>query len=255
MKISKLRTLWIMLLGGFYTLYITSLSIIQHVLGTTNRPWVDKTIQKWAHRLLKLMHVHYKVFNPYHVEPIQGQATIVMCNHSSLLDIPLSMCAFPHHSLRMLAKKEMSYWPLFGQGMKAAEFLFIDRKNKRQAIQDLEKVKELMNSGIVMWIAPEGTRTLDGKLAPFKKGAFITAIQSKATIIPIGIQGAFDILPAKTFELDMDQTAEIHIGKPIDAAQYTIEDKDELIKVVHEAVQNLTNPNSSEKKKSSCISQ
>lgn len=249
MKISKLRTAWITLLTGAYTLYITGLSTMKYLLGTTNRAWVDKTIQNWANRLLKLMHVHYKVINPDHVEPAPGQTTIVMCNHSSLLDIPLSMCAFPNHSLRMLAKKEMSSWPLIGRGMSAAEFLFIDRKNKRQAIQDLENVKQLMKSGIVMWIAPEGTRTLDGKLAPFKKGAFITAIQSNATIIPIGIRGAFDILPARTFELNIDQTAEIHIGKPIDTTQYTLENKEELIKVVHDAIQQLIHPNLSEKKK------
>lgn len=247
MKISKLRTLWILLISGIYTLYITSLSIIKYSLGTTNRIWVDKTIQVWAQRLLKLVHVNYKVINPHHVEPVPGKPTIVMCNHSSLYDIPLSMCAFPNHSLRMLAKKEMASWPLIGHGMKAAEFLFIDRKNKRQAIQDLEKVKHLMDSGIVMWIAPEGTRSLNGKLAPFKKGAFITAIQSNATIIPIGIRGAFDILPAKTLQLNINQNAEIHIGKPIDATKYTLENKEELIKIVHDEVQQLISSHTSEK--------
>lgn len=242
MKISKLRTLWILLLSIIFTLHTTSLSIIKHLLGTSNRDWVDKTIQIWVHRILRLVHVKYKVINPYHVEPVPGKPTIVMCNHSSVYDIPLSMCAFPHHSLRMLAKKELASLPIVGKGMSAAEFLFIDRKNKRQAIKDLEQVKKLLDSGIVMWIAPEGTRSQDGKLAPFKKGAFITAIQAKATIIPIGITGAYEILPARTLQLNINQTAEIHIGKPIDATHYTLENKDDLIRLVHNEMEELLTP-------------
>jgi 1-acyl-sn-glycerol-3-phosphate acyltransferase len=249
MKISKLRTLWIILISCLYTLHTTSLSIIKHYLGKSNREWVDKTLQIWVNRILKLVHVTCEVINPYHVEPVPGRPTIVMCNHSSLYDIPLSMCAFPHHSLRMLAKKELSSLPIVGKGMSAAEFPFIDRKNKRQAIQDLEKVKQLLDSGILMWIAPEGTRSHDGKLAPFKKGAFITAIQAKALIIPIGIRGAYDILPARTLQLNLNQRAEIHIGKPIDAAKYTLENKDQLIQVVHKIMEDLVNPNVSTHKK------
>ena len=123
--------------------------------------------------------------------------------------------------------------------MEAAEFPFIDRKNRRQAMQDLEHVKKLLNSGIVMWIAPEGTRSKDGKLAPFKKGAFIMAIQAQATIIPIGIRGAYNILPARTSQFNINQTAEIRIGEPIDAAQYTLEDKERLIENVFQSMKHL----------------
>ena len=68
--------------------------------------------------------------------------------------------------------------------MTAAEFPFVDRKNRYQAIKDLAYAQQLMESGIVIWIAPEGTRSKDGKLAPFKKGAFITAIQCQSHDYP-----------------------------------------------------------------------
>lgn len=239
MKISKLRTLWIMFLSALYTINTTGQSVLKRYLGTTNRAWVDKTIHVWDKRILDLVRVKCNVVNPYHVEPQAGHPTIVMCNHSSLYDIPLSMRAFPNHSIRMLAKKEMSKIPIVGTGMTAAEFPFIDRKNRRQAMKDLEVVKQLLESGIVMWIAPEGTRSKDGKLAPFKKGAFITAIQAKATIIPIGIRGAYDILPARTFQFNIDQTAEIHIGKPIDASKFTLENKEKLMDEVFKSIQHL----------------
>lgn len=242
MKISKLRTLWIMFLSAIYTVNTTGQSILKRLVGTSNRAWVDKTLHIWDRRILNLVRVKCNVINPHHVKPQANQPTIIMCNHSSLYDIPLSMRAFPNHSIRMLAKKEMSKIPIVGKGMTAAEFPFIDRKNRRQAMKDLEAVKQLLASGIVMWIAPEGTRSKDGKLAPFKKGAFIVAIQAKATIIPIGIRGAYNILPARTFQFNINQTAEVHIGKPIDASKFTLENKEKLLEEVFQAIKSLAEP-------------
>lgn len=207
--------------------------MLMRFFNKINRPWVDKTLKIWVNRILKLVKVNPVIVNPNHVEPKPGQPTIIMCNHSSLYDIPISLCAFPHHPIRMLAKKELYRIPIIGKGMIAAEFPGIDRKNRHQAIKDLERIKGLLESGIVLWIAPEGTRSKDGKLNSFKKGAFITAINAKATIIPIGIRGANKILPARTIQFNLNQTAEVHVGEPIDASKYSLENKDELINTVH----------------------
>ena len=239
MKISRLRTLWILIALGFYTGMASIRSVLKYYFSTPTRSWADKIIHHWIDQLLNEVQVEYKVINPHNVQPKKGQATILMCNHSSAYDIPLGFKAFPNHSIRMLAKKELSKIPLFGKAMSAAEFPFVDRRNRYQAIKDLAYAQELMVSGIVIWIAPEGTRSKDGKLAPFKKGAFITAIQSKATIIPMGIRGAFDILPARSFRINLKQKAEIHIGKPIDASQFTVENKEELINQTFQSIKEL----------------
>ncbi|MGQ3891631.1 lysophospholipid acyltransferase family protein [Legionella sp. CNM-4043-24] len=204
-----------------------------------NRPWVDAAIDIWINRLLDLVKVQCRVVNPHNVYPEAGKATIIMCNHASMYDIPISYKAFPGHSMRMLAKKELSRIPFLGKGMKAAEFPFVDRKNRNQSIKDLQYTHELMESGIVVWIAPEGTRSLTGRLGTFKKGAFITAIEAQATIIPIGIRGAYNILPAHTMQFNLNQTAEIHIGQPIDASQYSLNQKEELIQKVRESIKAL----------------
>ncbi len=239
MKASRLRTLWIVILSLLFTANTCGRAAVKHLFGPVSRQWCDEQLQRWVKQMIKLLGIQCQVFNPYNVEPKKGQATIVMVNHSSLFDIPLSLMAFPNHSLRMLAKKELSQIPIFGQGMKAAEFPLIDRKNKSQAFKDLQTVHKLLESGIVMWIAPEGTRSKDGKVAPFKKGAFITAIQAGATIIPIGIRGAFDILPAGTYQFNINQRAEIHIGKPIDASQFTLDERDQLIAQTRQAIKHL----------------
>ncbi len=239
MRISQFRTAWIIFKSSIYTAIASTRSIFKTLFGKPDRQWADKVLSQWINQLLDEVGVECKIINPHHTEPQPGQATIIMCNHSSLYDIPLAYKAFPKHSIRMLAKKELSRVPFLGRGMAAAEFPFVDRKNRRQAIKDLAYAKKLMESGIVLWVAPEGTRSKDGKLQAFKKGAFITAIQSQATIIPMGIRGAFDILPAHTYRFNIDKTAEIHIGKPIDASVYSQKNKDELIDRVHQDMKRL----------------
>lgn len=238
-KTNLLYSLWIILLSFIYTAYTCGLASIKAMRGTISRKWCDEELQRWVHRLINLVKIKYKIINPHKVEPKLNEVTIIMCNHTSLFDIPLSLIAFPNHSVRMLSKKEIAKIPIMGSGMIAAEFPLIDRENRKQAIKDLAAVKDLLATGIVMWIAPEGTRSLDGKLGKFKKGGFITAISTKAKIIPIGIRGAEKVLPAKTHRFTINQTTEIHIGEPIDAAKFQLAEKDELIALVHESMQKL----------------
>jgi 1-acyl-sn-glycerol-3-phosphate acyltransferase len=239
MKIGRIRTTFIIVALFYYTALVCTRSVLKYFFSTPTRPWVDKNIHIWVNQMLNIVKAGVEVINPHNTQPIPGRATILMCNHSSIYDIPLSFKALPNHSIRMLAKKELSKIPILSKGMTAAEFTFVDRKNRYQAIKDLAHARELMESGIVMWIAPEGTRSKDGKLAPFKKGAFITAIQAQAIIIPMGIRGAFDIVPAHSFEVNLGQKAELHIGKPIDASKFTMGNKDELVNLTYEAIKEL----------------
>ncbi len=226
-------------MSALYTVNITGLATLMGLFGLITRKWCDDALRKYVKRLLNLVGVTCEVVNPYNVQPQSGHPTIVMCNHSSLYDIPLSLVAFPSHSLRMLAKKEIGRIPIMGQGMAAAEFPLIDRHNKQQAKKDLENARKLLVSGILMWIAPEGTRSKDGKLAAFKKGGFIIAIQAGATIIPMGIRGANNILPARTRQFNLNEHIEIHIGKPVDASQFTLANKEGLIELVYQEMQTL----------------
>lgn len=239
MKSSKLRSKWILLVAIILTAHMSLRAVIRSLFGGHSRQWVDGVLKAWAGRLLRIAGISCKIVNPNHVEPQAGQPTIIMCNHTSLYDIPLSYKVFPKHSMRMLAKKELSKIPLMGKAMRATEFPFVDRHHRSQAFKDLEQVKQLLRSGIIMWIAPEGTRSQDGKLGPFKKGGFITAIETQATIIPIGIRGAANIIPARTTQFNLNQAIEIHVGDPIDASQYNFQTRDQLVERTHQAMQVL----------------
>jgi len=239
-NVGILKTAWLIIASITYTGYTCCRSVYKGITKTTSREWVDAEIHRWSQRILKLLRIHCTVHNPHQVKPKAGEKTIIMCNHSSLFDIPIGFQSFPDQTIRMLAKKEMAKIPLMKQGLTASEFPMVDRHNRAQAIRDLQKVIQLLESGIVMWIFPEGTRSANGQVAPLKKGGFITAIQTKATIIPLGIRGAHRVLPARSTHFNLDQHVEVHIGEPIDASVYTLDNKEELIKKVRDSMVSLT---------------
>jgi len=239
MRTNFLQTTNIICRSIFSVLDISIRSIIIAMQGKLNRQWVDNHIRLWTKKILSYVAVKVTVINPQNVMPIPGQATIIMCNHASLYDIPIIYAAFPNLSIRMLAKKEMKKIPFMGKSMQLAGFPFVDRKDRKQAIKDMDNMREIMADDFVMWIAPEGTRSRDGSLAKFKKGGFITAINAQAMIIPVIIKNANKILPAKTLKFSRNQEVFVKVGQPIDASQYAFEQKDELIALVHSTMKNM----------------
>ena len=244
MKNNYLLNTRIIIMSLLYTANTCLRAVIKSIFKSITRKWCDQELQRWTKRMIKLLRINATIVNPYNVTPQSGQSTIVVCNHTSLFDIPLSYLVFPQNSIRMLAKKELSKIPIFGKASTAAEFPFIDRHNRKQAMEDLKQLEQLMQSGIVMWIYAEGTRSKDGKLQPLKKGGFITAIQTQATIIPVVIRGAENILPAKTIKFKLNQKAEIHIGQPINAEEFTLDNKEELIAKTFDSMQKMFNQGS-----------
>lgn len=199
----------------------------------------DLIVQNWADKLIDLVGAEVVVNDPLNLQLEAGKPYILMCNHASLYDIPLSYFVFRDKSIRMLAKKELSYIPVLRQAMDAANFPFIDRKNRRQAIRDLNAAKKLMQEGMILWIAPEGTRSQNGKLQKFKKGTFITAIQTRATLIPLAIGGAFELYDNRTKKIQLNRKITLTLGEPIDSTEYAMHDKDSLLADAHKAMSSL----------------
>ena len=159
-----------------------------------------------------------------------------MSNHASHYDIPLVLVAFPK-GLRMMTKRELVKIPIWGHAMRASEMIPVDRHNIKQALRDLKYAKQKSESGVRVWIAPEGTRSHTGKLGKFKKGGFVLANQTKAIIIPVTICGSGKILPPKTWDFYLKQKVDIHIGKPIDSTKYKPRDRQKLMDDVKASIQ------------------
>jgi 1-acyl-sn-glycerol-3-phosphate acyltransferase len=236
MKASLPRKILIMLASLYVTLRITVIVLYwTYVKRGYPRKDGDGLLAWWSNGLVNAVRIKKTVFDPFNIRIKPGKRYIIMSNHRSHYDIPLMILSLPP-SIRMLTKKELFRIPLWGRGMAAGEFISIDRNNIEQAKQDLKKAREKMEDGIVLWIAPEGTRSRSGRMGTFKKGGFILAIDAGAQIIPVGIRGSEKVLPAKTWDFFLDQKVEVHIGKPIDASAYTVEHKDELIEAVRREI-------------------
>ena len=239
MRANMLQKLRILTVTIYATLRITLIVLYRvNIRGGYPRWFGDKWLKWWAGKLVDAVKIHYTVIDPNELKIETGKRYIIMSNHRSHYDIPLMILCLPG-SIRMLTKKEFFRVPLWGRGLKAGEFISIDRSDFDQAKKDLASARAKMESGIVLWISPEGTRSRTGRLGPFKKGGLIMAIESGATIIPVGIQGTENVLRPKTTDFFLDQDVTITIGSPIEASSYTLEQKDQLLEEVRKSIANL----------------
>ena len=199
-----------LLLTALYSLLVLGRAMV----GRLDRRIVDQYTREWSAALLRLVRVSLVVRGEV-PDLTDGRRYLILCTHASHYDIPVSFVSLPG-SIRMLAKKELFSVPLLGQAMRAAEFPSIDRSNRDRAIRDLASARRLMESGIALWAAPEGTRSPDGTLLPFKKGCFHLAIDTEAVIIPVAIRGIHRVLPARTWRINLGQPVEVRVGAPIE---------------------------------------
>src|SRR5262245_4794200 len=125
---------------------------------------------------------------------------IYMCNHVSNLDPPIVIPSIPKRT-SVLVKREVFRIPVLSKAMHLARFVPVDRKNRDAAIASIQQATEVMSSGINMMVFPEGTRSHDGKLLPFKKGPFHLAIDSGFPVIPMTIYGTESLMPKRGFAI------------------------------------------------------
>lgn len=226
-KASRLHVAWIQFLTGVWTVWYSLRVIFAALLASDKRQKITLITRKWAKKLLQPTGLVIHVHGAEHLQKLSGQPTIVMCNHTSLYDIPVSFLALDA-DIRMLAKKELYSIPILSTALRAGDFVAIDRSNIDQAKLNLKKAESKLRSGIVLWVAPEGTRSRDGELKPFKKGGFYLAIDTKAMILPVVIKGLDKILPTNSYDLTIHGQVQVMIGEPIDATGFSKKQSNEL---------------------------
>lgn len=216
-----------------YIVFALLFMVFSSIVATTVsaiRPfgWPMYTFEKfWAKTLLVFTRAKIEVSG---LENIQGgHPYIFISNHQSLFDIPLMMGYIPRQ-IRMIHKKELMWAPFLGITLLVMRFISIDRGNRDKAIVSLKRAAEKIKNGINIVIYAEGTRSLDGKISAFKKGAFLLAINSQVDIIPVTISGTINIMHKYGGYSNMGFKKPVHmiIGSPISTSGLTPENRDEL---------------------------
>ena len=169
---------------------------------------------------------------------LQDRNYIFAANHASLIAIPLLLIAVNRYTV-FIAKSELSKIPIFKSILDRAGFIFVDRKNNDSAVKSMnnlmDNIKKIPRS---VAIFPEGTRTSDGELLPFKKGAAIFAINTDIPVIPVAISGTFSWSKKKLF--DMSQSViSFEFGEPIVTENYSINDRDYLTEKIKTNIKNM----------------
>ncbi len=125
-------------------------------------------------------------------QPGRG-AYVVVANHQSFLDI-FVLCNIPHE-MKWVAKKELFKIPMFGWGLRLAGDICLDRGDTASALKVMDQARRYLKNGMSVMIFPEGTRSEDGTLLPFKPGAFKLAVETGVPVLPIAVSGSANGMP------------------------------------------------------------
>ncbi len=176
---------------------------------------------------LKLVGVKVVVNGLERIHP--QQAYVFTPNHQSFIEVPLFV-AFTKRNPAYLAKKELFKYPIFGFGITCMGCVPVDRSNTQAAVESAKLATAKLRQGKSYMVYPEGTRSRDGRLLNFKKGAFIMAIEAGVPVVPVTISGASKIMPKGEFKIT-PSTVYLTIHEPIPTDRFNKDNIEELMQL------------------------
>lgn len=195
--------------------------------------WFDWIHRSWSRLLLRLAGLRVEVEGLDALSADEPQ--VLVCNHQSLLDIPVLFASLPV-SLRFVAKIELSRIPIFSHAMRRAGHVFVDREDREQAIAAMREAgRRMRREGLTLGLFPEGTRSRDGRLRPFKKGAFALAAETGTAIVPVALHGSAQVMPKGRGRL-APGTIRLRCGRRIELAGDGAVDPDEVRRSSRDAI-------------------
>ncbi|MEK6757475.1 MAG: lysophospholipid acyltransferase family protein [Bacteroidota bacterium] len=199
----------------------------------THGKFYHSVARAWSRFILWIFGIKVTVRGVEHLDA--SKHYIYVSNHASMFDIPAVVVGIPD-DLRFVLKKELTKVPLWGWALKYGHYITIDRGKARDAVKSLEEAAERMRTGASVILFAEGTRTRDGKLQPFKRGAFALAARAGVPIVPVAINNTFRILPKGSIHV-RPANIEMVLDKPISTQDIeTREGEVKLMAEVREAI-------------------
>ncbi len=181
----------------------------------------------WAAGILRVARVQTEI----HFEaPVPEGPVIFASNHQSVIDILALFVRLPRPFV-FLAKKDVFRIPFLGWAIAVMAYIPVDRHRHKEAIASLRAAAERVRGGLTATVFPEGTRSPDGQILPFKKGPFMLALQAQRPIVPIAVEGSLNVTPKRQWYV-CPNTVRILVGPAVRVEGLTENDRDTLIATV-----------------------
>ena len=230
--VAALHSLLVLVLALLATLVISILTLIWAVLFRRPADEIQIFGRYWGKFICAVSGVAVTLEGVENLAP--ERSYIFAANHQSQFDIFVLQGYLPY-DFRWLAKKELFQVPVWGTAMKKAGYIPVDRSHGRQALKSLNEAAKRIAEGTSVIIFPEGTRSRDGKLQPFKAGGMVLAIKAGVELVPVAISGTFAILPKGSLLLHPGRVV-VRIGTPIPTGDYRSNQKHDLAGLLEEKV-------------------
>jgi 1-acyl-sn-glycerol-3-phosphate acyltransferase len=165
----------------------------------------------WAKIIIKTSGIKIDVEGQDNIP--MGKPVVFACNHASQFDIPILYEVLPVQ-FRFVVKKELFKIPLLGLVMRLAGYIPIDRSGGKAALRSLQEAAGRLKNGESIIIFPEGTRSPNGSLRPFKTGGILIAVKAGCPIVPVAISGSHNVLPKDSLRIRPGRI-KVTIGLPV----------------------------------------
>lgn len=195
---SRIRFVFINLFIALHTLVFGTYGVLIALLGGGARFVHFYCAVPWSKTILKVCGVKVEMRGAENIR--EKVPCIYMANHCSYFDIFALLSALPV-DFKFIVKQELMTIPVFGHAMRRAGYIGIEREDPRKALKSMQEAAERIRNGVSVLIFPEGTRSDDGTLRPFKPGGFHLAIRSGCDIVPITIRGSHRIVPKGSWNI------------------------------------------------------
>jgi 1-acyl-sn-glycerol-3-phosphate acyltransferase len=167
-------------------------------------------------------------------ENIPPRVCIFASNHASNID-PVALVPHIPRRVALLAKKEVFRVPILSKALHLAKLVPVDRADKEAAAESVDTAIKYLKEGLSFLVYPEGTRSRDGHLMPFKKGTFVMAIRAGVSVVPVSLAGTQRLMRKGDWTIHPGDVV-VRFGRAVDAAEYSTDQRDELRKRVQDLV-------------------
>ena len=218
-----LRTIWTVIVAIAVTIPLATAVLIIAMLSSAS-PLIEPIIRWWARACVWGAGIELRSDGTERID--RGKRYILIANHHSYFDIPCIFAAIPQ-PIRFMAKKSLFSIPIFGWAIGRAGFIPIDRKNRRTAVKSFDLAVERIRRGNTIVIFPEEGRSREVAMRPFQRGAFLLAIRSELPILPVAIDGTYEVFCVGAKRITPGIVT-VRVGTEIETAGAGVRAKDAL---------------------------